>query len=274
MALNFKKIKVKRNFWLLLPFGLLTILLVIVPLIMVFITSFLPTSAGGVDQNWSVVNSFIWIKILKSIGIAIVTTIFCILIGFPFAYFLAFSQSKTFKALVITIITAPVWTSFLVKLVGLKTFLDFCYGYQNATYGDIFTIIGLTYIYIPFMILPLYSVLNDMPKNLIFASKDLGRTGLQTFFNIVIPYCKGALMSGVTLVLMPCITTVGASEFLNNSNNGALIGSIIVEEGQTALESDIAKARTATICLVLSLIMLLIYFLLWAIPKLIRKVKR
>jgi len=55
------------------------------------------------------------------------------------------------------------------------------YGYSNATYGDIFTIIGLVYLYIPFMILPLYTVLNDMPSNLIYASKDLGRSGLSTF---------------------------------------------------------------------------------------------
>jgi spermidine/putrescine transport system permease protein len=61
-----------------------------------------------------------------------------------------------------------------VKLVGLKTFFDICAGYDNSTYGNLWTILGLIYLYLPFMIMPLYSVLNDMPKNLVFASYDLG----------------------------------------------------------------------------------------------------
>lgn len=270
----FIKLKPNKSLWLVIPFVIMTIILVIVPLAMILISSFLPTSAGGIDENWNFIDSFIWEKIFKSLYIAILSTIFTILIAYPFAYFLSFGTSKTFKAIVILVVTAPIWTSFLVKLIGLKTFFDVCYGYSNATYGDIFTIIGLTYLYIPFMILPLYSVLEDMPKNLIYASQDLGRSSFSTFFRIVIPYSKNALYSGITMVFLPAMTTVAVPQFLNNSNDGALIGDIIVEEGQMANQSDIAKARASSLSLIVSAIMFIVYGAMVGIPKLYTKIKR
>jgi spermidine/putrescine transport system permease protein len=125
------------------------------------------------------------------------------------------------------------------------------YGVDNSTYGNIYTIIGLVYLYVPFMIMPIYSVLIDMPNNLINASHDLGHSGTSTFFKIVVPYTKTALISGITLVFLPTITTVAVPQFLNNANNGTLIGDIIVDEGQQGLTSDIALARASTLSLVL-----------------------
>ena len=139
---------------------------------MVIIKSFLPTSSGDVSLNWTIMNGFIMGKIGLSILLALSATIICVLLAYPFAYMMAFNKSKSFKAVLVVLITAPIWSSFLVKLIGLKTFFDVCAGYSNSTYGHIFTVIGLVYIYIPFMILPLYNVLDDMPKNLVFASQD------------------------------------------------------------------------------------------------------
>jgi spermidine/putrescine transport system permease protein len=129
-------------------------------------------------------------------------------------------------------------------------------GVNNGTYGNIFTIIGLVYLYIPFMILPIYSVLTDMPKNLIDASHDLGHSGISTFFRVVVPYTKTALISGITLVLLPTITTVAVPQFLNNANDNSMIGDIIVDEGQQGMTSDIALARASTLSLVLCLVLL------------------
>ncbi|GHU47822.1 hypothetical protein FACS1894218_3100 [Bacilli bacterium] len=146
--------------------------------------------------------------------------------------------------------------SFLVKLIGLKTFFDLCAGYDNSTYGNMFTVIGLIYLYLPFMIMPIYSVLNDMPKNLVYASYDLGYGGFRTFLKVVVPYTKTALVSGITLVFLPSLTTVAVPQFLNNNNNGSMIGDLIVDQGQAGLTSDIALARASTLSLVLSLLML------------------
>jgi spermidine/putrescine transport system permease protein len=107
------------------------------------------------------------------------------------------------------------------------------------------------------MILPLYSVLNDMPKNYIYASYDLGERPFNTFLKIVIPYTKTALMSGVILVFLPALTTVAVPQFLNNSPGGFMIGDLIVDEGDQAATSAISMARASSLSLVISLVILL-----------------
>ena len=177
--------------------------------------SFTSTSSGPMYLNWSYLSGFVWWKILQSLYIAVASTVLCIIIAYPFAYFMSFNtRSKLAKSIVVLLVTAPIWMSFLVKIVGLKTVFDTINGYENSTYGDIFTIIGLVYIYLPFMILPIFNVMNDMPKNLIFASKDLGRGSAATFFNVVLPYTKTALSSGITLVFLPALTTVAVPQLL------------------------------------------------------------
>lgn len=262
-----------RNFFLILPYLLIVLVFIIIPIVLIFVKSFTPTSAGGIAQNWNFVDIFIWEKILKSFVIAIVTTIVTVLIAYPFSYFLAFEfKGKITKTLAVLFITAPTWTSFLVKVIGVKTLFDFINGYQNSTSGDIYTVIGLVYLYIPFMILPIYNVLKDMPKNLIYASKDLGRTEWSTFIHVVVPYTKAALISGITLVFLPCLTVVSVPQFLNSSSSGSLIGDIIMEEGLLAQTSDISLARASTLALIVFMLIvigLLIYLLSKKIFKLI-----
>ncbi len=265
--LTFKNTHGWKRFGLMLPYILIILIFVIIPLILIIVKSLSPTSSGGVDLNWNFINGYIWWKIFQSFYIAIFATIFCILLAYPFAYFLSFNvQSKSAKSIIVLLVTAPIWMSFLVKLVGLKTLFDTIAGFQNSTYGDVFTIIGLIYIYLPFMILPIYNTLNDMPKNLIFASKDLGRTNFSTFIHVVIPYTKLALMSGITLVFLPCLTTVAVPQFLNNSSSGSMIGDIIMQEGELAQTSEIALARASALSLLISGI-LLIAFLLYFVSK-------
>lgn len=262
-----------RNFFLILPYLLIVLVFIIIPIVLIFVKSFAPTSAGGIAQNWNFVDIFIWEKILKSFVIAIVTTIVTVLIAYPFSYFLAFEfKGKITKTLAVLFITAPTWTSFLVKVIGVKTLFDFINGYQNSTSGDIYTVIGLVYLYIPFMILPIYNILKDMPKNLIYASKDLGRTEWSTFIHVVVPYTKAALISGVTLVFLPCLTVVSVPQFLNSSSSGSLIGDVIMEEGLLAQTSDISLARASTLALIVFMLIvvgLLIYLLSKKIFKLI-----
>ncbi len=262
-----------RNFFLILPYLLIVLIFIIIPIVLIFVKSFSPTSAGGIAQNWNFVDIFIWEKILKSFVIAIVTTIVTVLIAYPFSYFLAFEfKGKITKTLAVLFITAPTWTSFLVKVIGVKTLFDFINGYQNSTSGDIYTVIGLVYLYIPFMILPIYNILKDMPKNLIYASKDLGRTEWSTFIHVVVPYTKAALISGITLVFLPCLTVVSVPQFLNSSSSGSLIGDVIMEEGLLAQTSDISLARASTLALIVFMLIvvgLLIYLLSKKIFKLI-----
>jgi len=267
------KPKLSKKLLLTLPYVLMSLVLFIGPLIMVIVKAFLPTTSGGVGLNWSVINNFVFGKIFLSIGLALAATAICTVIAYPFAYLMAFSKSKNFKVIVIILITAPIWSSFLVKLIGLKTFFDICAGVSNSTFGHIFTIIGLVYIYIPFMILPIYNVLNDMPKNLIYASQDLGQNIVKTFFKIVIPYSKTAFYAGLTLVFLPAVTTVAVPQFLNNATNASTIGDIIVQEGEEGLISDIALARSSSLSLVVSLFVLGLYVIMAGAPKLVKFVQ-
>ncbi len=271
---NIKLLKPKTRFnkqlLLVIPFVLMTLLLFVAPLVMVIVKSFLPTDSGGVEQNWTIMNDFVFGKIALSIGLALAATAICTLLGYPFAYMMAFNRSKSFKAVLVVLITAPIWSSMLIKLIGLKTFLDVCAGYSNSTYGHIFTVIGLVYIYMPFMILPIYNVLDDMPKNLVFASQDLGQSMVKTFFKIIIPYSKTAFYAGLTMVFLPAVTTVAVPQFLNNATNNATIGDIIVQEGEEGLISDIALARSSSLSLVVSIFVLALYLIIAFVPKLFR----
>ena len=265
----------RKNFFLILPYMLVALVFIIVPITLIFVKSFMPTSAGSVVENWNFVNSFIWLKILKSFIVAILATIISVVIAYPFSYFLAFDvKGKTVKMLAVLFITAPTWMSFLVKIIGVKTFFDFINGFSNSTSGDVFTVIGLVYIYVPFMIMPIYNVLKDMPKNLIYASKDLGRGAWSTFINIVIPYTKNALISGLTLVFLPCLTSVSVPQFLNSSSSGTLIGDIIMEEGQLAQTSDISLARASTLALIVFLFLAVGVFIFWSSKKIVKYAMR
>ena len=265
----------RKNFFLILPYMLVALVFIIVPITLIFVKSFTPTSAGSVAENWNFVNGFVWLKILKSFVVAILATFISVVIAYPFSYFLAFDvKGKTVKMLAVLFITAPTWMNFLVKIIGVKTFFDFINGFSNSTSGDVFTVIGLVYIYVPFMIMPIYNVLKDMPKNLIYASKDLGRGAWSTFINIVIPYTKNALISGLTLVFLPCLTSVSVPQFLNSSSSGTLIGDIIMEEGQLAQTSDISLARASTLALIVFLFLAVGVFIFWSSKKIVKYAMR
>lgn len=267
---NTKKFTNKFSFTngllLTLPYFSLTILLVIVPLVVIIVNAFLP-STGNIDDNFGIMTGTIWNKIGKSIYVSIISTIFILLISFPFAYLLSLSKNKIWKTLIMLVITAPVWVNMLVKLIGIKTIFDVINGSMNSTYGDIYTILGLTYLYTPFMIIPLYNSLDTIPKNLINASKDLGRNNFQTFFYVVVPWCKSALISGVVLVLLPCFTSVAVPSFLNNNNDSGLIGDVIINQGENGLSSSIALSRTSVLVLVVSAFTLVIYGSIVLSPK-------
>lgn len=260
----------KTSLWL--PFLLLAIVMIIVPLIMVIIIAFIPVDGLSMNENWNILNSTIWEKIGKSLLIAIVSTLLCVLISFPFCYFLSQTKSKWLKRIIFTMITMPMWLGSMIVLVSLKLFFDKLNGALNSTYGDIYTIIGIVYLYIPFMMIPLYNTLEQLPQNLLNASYDLGRGKIYTFFKVVIPFTKYALLSGISMVLLPAMSVVAVPQFLNNDPNGSLIGDVIMGQGQQATNSQIALARVCVLSIVVSLVMFVVYSLIIITPKIWTKI--
>lgn len=269
------KFTITRRLALIIPFVLITLVFLIIPLIIILVYSFSNISgSNGTKDNWAIITGTIGQIIGKSIYIAIITTIFCLIIAYPFTYCLVLSKSKVLKIAVIILISAPIWLNLLIKLIGLKSIFDIMSGGPNSTFGNIYTIIGLTYLYLPYLVMPLYTALESLPKNLVNASKDLGRGPFYTFFAVIVPWTKTALISGIVLVLLPSFTSVAVPSFLNNANNAGMIGDVIANQGQTSLNNPIALARTAVLALVVSAIMFGLYGIFVWSPKLFRLIKR
>jgi spermidine/putrescine transport system permease protein len=123
------------------------------------------------------------------------------------------------------------------------------------------------------MILPIYNTLDTMPENLVLASKDLGRSTVDTFLFVIIPYAKTAIFSGVTLVFLPSLTTVAVPQFLNNSPNGSMIGDIIIQEAVNASINAISLARVSVLSIVLSSTILIIFVIAIVFRKIMNKIK-
>lgn len=265
-----------NKFLLLLPYFLITLLFVVIPLVLILIKSFTPATDSitneklPISDNWNFIGQSTFEKIGLSLGIAIASTLSCLVIGYLFAYFLSLSKKLSWKIVAISLITSPMWISMLIKLVGLKTLFDFINGAPNSTYGSIYTIIALTYINLPIFIITIYSFINSIPKNLLQASKDLGKTNVQTFFYVIVPYTKNAIFSGLTLVFLPSLTTAGVTQFVNNSNDGVIIGGDLLNQGLEASTSEIALARVSSLSLVICLLILILWTVFVLIPKAVK----
>lgn len=264
----------KRNIFLIIPYIIVTVVLVFVPIILIFVKSLIPVENLSIKDNWDFIDGWIMNKIFVSLFIGIVTTFVCVLISYPFVFLINSLNNKFYKNILIFIATAPIWTSFLVKLVGLKTFFDVINGYKNSTYGSVYTIIGLIYLYLPFMVMPLYISISSIPKNVIYASYDLKHGVIYTFFKIILPYTFPALMSGIVLVFLPSLTTVAVPQFMDNSANGTMIGDIISNEGMNSNTSKIALARTSALSFVLLMVICGICTIYICTIKLIKYFKR
>ncbi len=163
---------------------------------------------------------------LSSVKYAAATTVLCLLIGYPFAYFMARAKTSLQPALLM-LVMLPFWTSFLLRVYAWKGLLsdngwvaDFVIGtgldqllYQLgliATPGKLMNtpfslVIGMTYTYLPFMILPLYGNLSKMDLRLLEAAQDLGATPWTAFWKVTVPLSKAGIIAGSMLVFIPCI---------------------------------------------------------------------
>ncbi len=160
-----------------------------------------------------------------SFGIAIVTTCVCLLLAYPVAYILARSHMKM-KSVVIMIFVMPMWINFTLRITALKEILTVIEG-NLAFYPFMNTVIGMTYDFLPFMILPIYTTLMKLDNSLLEAANDLGASGRQTFFHVTLPLSMPGVVSGISMVFLPAMTNYVVLDMLYNSTYimGSLIGS-------------------------------------------------
>ena len=160
-----------------------------------------------------------------SLAIALVTTVVCLLLAYPVAYILAASRLKT-KSIMVMVFVMPMWINFSLRITALKEILTILEG--NLAYHPFFnSVIGMTYDFLPFMILPIYNTIEKLDRSLVEAARDLGAGDIATFLKITLPLSVPGIVSGVAMVFLPAMTNYVVLDMLYNSTYimGSLIGS-------------------------------------------------
>ena len=205
------------------PYVLFMLCFVILPLILIAFYAFTDAAGAFTIQNFvsffsksEAVNTFIY-----SIAIALITTIICILIGYPAAYIMAMQSFRTPQVMAILFIL-PMWINFLLRTrATVELFHMF-----GLPLGEGALIFGLVYDFLPFMIYPIYNTLQKLDTNLIEAAQDLGANQRKVFTKIIIPLSMPGVYSGIIMVFMPTVSTFAISELLTH-NKITLFGSLI-----------------------------------------------
>lgn len=258
------------------PVTLLLVLLVAIPLIYVAVMSFC-----SIDDYYNVVFQFTtknyarlvnvdYLKIYgQSLVIAAITTILCILIGYPFSYLIARTKSKK-KKLLYMLVIIPFWTNSLIRIYGLRTFLgtngwlnnvlqflhltsepvDFLFKQGTA-------VLGMVYCLIPFMVLPLYTAIEKLDTSLLEASSDLGARPVATFFQVILPLTSSGIFSGSIMVFIPCLGYFFVADILGGGNSD-VIGNLIERQFQSGNNWPLGAALSI-ILIVVTLILVKLY---------------
>ncbi|BAQ54486.1 ABC transporter permease [Mycoplasmopsis arginini] len=257
----------------LIPYIIFAILFIILPMVFVCIYAFKPLEGQTKLENWEIaIKPSTWIIIGRSLLTGILAAFVALIIGFPYAYIVSRSKYKIIKILGLTLILSPLAIFTISKALAVRGLFSAIFD-ENQLNNNFFIIFGMIYLYLPFMVLPLYQVLKDMPNNILEASEDLGYSKFQTVFKVIIPYSSKAILSGFGIVLMMSATSIIISDkLLPNGSQKQLIGNLINQFANTANPFDLANASTLVI-ITLS-VLLSIYAVIYGIPYLIRKRKQ
>lgn len=204
------------------PYVAICFIFVVLPLILVLVYAFRDTDGSFTLNNFRDVLTAGNLKLLlKTVGIALLTTVICLLIAYPTALILA---SKPFNKYVILalLFIIPMWMNFVLRIIALRSLL----GIFGIDYGFGATIIGMVYDFLPFMLLPIYTVLMDMDKSYIEASTDLGANSVITFFKVTLPLSLKGIVSGITMVFMPVFSAYAITGMLGDTDTTIIGGKI------------------------------------------------
>ena len=258
------------------PMTLLLVLLVAVPLIYVGVMSFC-----SIDQYYNVVFQFTtenyarlasadYMKIYgQSLLIAFVTTVICILVGYPFSWLIARTKNR-YKKILYMLVIVPFWTNSLIRVYGWRTFLG-TNGWLNTAlqflhltdgpldflYNRGTTILGMVYCLLPFMILPLYTSIEKLDESLLEASADLGAKRTKTFLEVVLPLTSGGIYSGSIMIFIPCLGYFFISDILGGGNSD-VIGNLIERQFQSGNNWPLGAALSIVL-IVITLILVKLY---------------
>lgn len=254
------------------------VIFVLSPTALVLLTSFLTRSDAALVEWPFSLGSYAQLAdemyadiILHSLYVAFLATAGCLALGYPFAIALS-RQSKKVQAILLFILIIPFWTNSLIRIYALKLFLS-VNGYLNdflvwsgvitsrihILYHSPAVIIGLIYILLPFMILPIYSSIEKIDKRLIEASHDLGAGHVSTFFRITLPLTYPGIISGCLLVFIPATGMFYIADMMGGAKN-LLIGNIIKNQFLTIRDWPFGSATTIILMLMMAGLLYVYYW--------------
>ena len=226
------------------------------------ITRFFTATSNIVQDDGTSVEVRTYLLIfMRSVKLAVISTVICLLMGYPIAYIMAQAKERTQKTMV-TLIMIPMWMNFLIRTYAWMTILQDT-GILNgflSTLGigtvhiigtEAAVIIGMVYDYFPYMVLPIYSILAKLDNRLLEAARDLGCGSLSVLRRVIIPLSMPGVISGITMVLIPSISTFYISQKLGNGKF-FLIGDTI--EGQYVANNLHFAAAIAFILMLILLV--------------------
>lgn len=255
------------------PYVVWACVMIVFPMLLITLYAFTTAGVGSTTFKFTLDNfakfftdpAFLKTLFL-SLRIALMTTILCILIGYPIAYYIA-NSSKNKQTWLILAVTLPMWINMLVRTyawIGIlgkggivATFLSW-FGIEDVKllYTEGAVLVGMVYNFLPFMILQIHSSLAKMDQNLIAAATDLGATPKQTFRRVILPLSMPGVISGITLVFLPAVSTFFIPKLLGGGNF-VLIGNLIENQFVSIGEWNFGSAISLIMA---SIIMVSIYF--------------
>ncbi len=258
------------------------VLLALIPLLIILKISFSEMETTEVSKMISTDGDWLTIKVnfanylfiatdslyfatfLSSIKYALITTVICLFIAYPFAYFMARSPAHL-QPMQLMLIMLPFWTSFLIRIYAWKTLLvsDGVFSNVLMALGIIHTplqimntstslLIGMVYSYLPFMILPLYANLSKMDVRFLEAASDLGASPFKTFWLITVPLSKAGIIAGSMLVFIPAVGEYVIPELLGGAST-LMIGRVLWDEFFS--NNDWAMASAVAVVMILLILL-------------------
>ena len=204
------------------PYILWMLIFILSPMLLIFYYAFTSDGAFTLSNIIAAAESSNLRVLMDSIRLAVYTTVICLLLGYPVAYLLS-RMKKAVAALLSVFFIVPMWMNFLLRTYAWKVLLG---AFSNFLYTENAVLLGMVYNFLPFMILPIYTILIKLDKSYIEAAGDLGANAATTFVKVVLPLSKPGIISGITMVFIPSTTTFAISQLLGGGKT-MLYGDLI-----------------------------------------------
>ena len=235
----------KNGAFLALPTTLWLAIFFVLPLVIVLIVSFMSRGRGGVAimpltiQHYQRTFGIFAIILWRSIGLAAMTTVVCLIVGYPLAFFISTRRSRLFQQITLFLVILPFWTNFLIRTYAWRILLG-----EEGTINGLLTnlglisepikmlntqfavLVGLVYGFLPFMVLPIYASVERFNFRYVDAAHDLGANDVRAFLRVVLPLTLPGVLAGCALVFIPSVGAFVTPDLLGGTK-GLMIGNLI-----------------------------------------------